>query len=108
MLLIQSVHACYTYIYIHIYIYIYSYMYLIYSSGAKHIRRVLQYVEEHNLVSRWRRIGIELEITNSDLDITQRDRDSVEDRAVAMLDQWLASGSATKQALVEAVWVVKK
>ena len=69
---------------------------------------MLQYLEEHNLVSRWRRIGIELELTNSDLDVIQRDRDSVEDCAVAMLDQWLASGSATKQALVEAVQVVKK
>ena len=65
-------------------------------------------MEEHNLVCRWRRIGIELELTNSDLDVIQRERDSVEDRAVAMLDQWLASSSATKPALVEAVQVVKK
>ena len=64
-------------------------------------------MEEYNLISRWRRIGIELELTNSDLDVIQRERDSVEDRAVAMLDQWLTSSRATKQALVEAVRVVK-
>ena len=65
-------------------------------------------MEEHNLISRWRRIGIEVELTNSDLDVIQRERDSVEDRAVAMLDQWLTSSRATKRALVEAVRVIKK
>ena len=78
------------------------------SSGAKHIRGVLRYLEEHNLVSRWRRIGLELELTNDLLDVTQRDRDSVEDCAAAMLHEWLTSSIATKQALVEAVRVVKK
>ena len=64
-------------------------------------------MEQHNLVSRWRRIGLELELTNGDLDVIQRNRESVEDRAAAMLDQWLTSGIATKKALVEAVRVLK-
>ena len=73
------------------------------SSRADNIRGVFRYLGKHNLISRWRRIGLELELTNGDLDVIQRNRDSVEDRAAAMLDQWLTSGRATKQALVEAV-----
>ena len=84
-----------------------TYIYNTSSSGAKHIRGVLWYLEERNLVSRWRRIGLELELTNGDLDVIQRNRDSVEDRAAAMLDQWLTSGRATKKALVEAVRLLK-
>ena len=52
-------------------------------------------------------IGLELELTYDNLDIIERNRDSVEDRAAAMLNQWLTSGRATKQVLVEAVQEVK-
>ena len=72
-----------------------------------HTCRVLQYVEKHSLVSRWRRIGLVLQLTYDKLDVIQRDRDSVEDCAAAMLHQWLTSGGATKQALVDAVQEVK-
>ena len=64
---------------------------------------MFRYLGKRNLLSRWRRIGLELEISDGDLDIVQRNRDSVEDRAAGMLNQWLTSGRATKQALVEAV-----
>ena len=90
----QSVSPCILYLRI--------YLYNLFS-GAKHIRRVLRYLEKHDLVSRWRRVGLELELTDGDLDIIQRNRDSVEDRAAGMLSRWLTSGGATKQALVEAV-----
>ena len=83
-------------------------MYILYVfSGAKHIRHVLRYLEKHDLVSRWRRVGLELELTDGDLDIVQRNRDSVEDRAAGMLSRWLTSGGATKQALMEAVQEIK-
>ena len=55
----QSVHACYTYIHICIYN---TFL------GAKHIHRVLRYLEKHDLVSRWRRVGLEPELTDGDLD----------------------------------------
>ena len=42
-----------------------------------------------------------------DLEVIQGNKDSVESRAAAMLYKWLTSGKATKQALVEAVRVVK-
>ena len=74
---------------------------------ATHLCGVLLYLKKHNIVSYWRMIGLELELTNDNLDIIESYRDSVEDCAMAMLHQWLASGRATKQALVEAVQEVK-
>ena len=82
-------------------------MYIISSAEAKHLHGVLRYLEKQSLVSRWRRIGLVLQLTYDNLEVVQRDRDSVEDRATAMLHQWLTSGRATKQALVEAVEDVK-
>ena len=75
--------------------------------GGEHLRQVLRYLEKQNLLFRWRRIGIELELTYDDLEVIWYNRDSVEDRAAAMLYQWLISGRATKQALVEAVQLVE-
>ena len=80
---------------------------IIFSAEAAHLCGVLQYLEKQNLVFRWRRIGLQLALTYGDLEVIQRDKDSVEDCAAAMLHQWLTSGRATKQALVEAVRVVK-
>ena len=74
---------------------------------AAHLRGALRYLEKQNIVFRWKRIGLELNLTYSDLEVIKGDSDSVEDRATAMLHQWLTSGRATKQALVEAVRVVK-
>ena len=48
-----------------------------------------------------------LELTFGDLDIIKCNSDSVEDCAAAMLNKWLTSGKATKQALVEALQMVK-
>ena len=52
-------------------------------------------------------IGLELELTYDNLDVIERDKDTVADRVAAMLHQWLTSGKATKQALMEAVQEVK-
>ena len=61
----------------------------------------------NTLLLHWWRIGIELEVTYGDLEVIQGNKDSMELCAAAMLNKWLNSGSATKQALVEAVQVVK-
>ena len=76
---------------------------------AKHLHGVLRYLEEQSLVAHWWRIGIKLEQTLGDLEVIKSDSDSVEYRAaaLAMLNKWLISGRATRQALVEAVRVVK-
>ena len=94
----------YTYIYICI---VYVCIDMTFSAGTTHIREVLHYLEKQNLVSRWRRIGLELQLTCDDLNIIKRNNDSVEDCATDMLHQWLRSGRATKQALLEAVQMVK-
>ena len=80
---------------------------IISSAEAAHLCGVLQYLETQNLVFRWRRIGLQLALTYGDLEVIQRDKDSVEDCAAAMLYQWLTSGKASKQVLAEAVQVVK-
>ena len=86
---------------------LYIAIYIISSAEAVQLRRVLRYFEKQSIVARWRRIGLELELNYDNLDIIERNRDSVEDRAAAMLHQWLTSGRATKQALLDAVQEVK-
>ena len=80
---------------------------IISSAEATHLRGVFRYLKKQNLLSRWRMIGLELELNYDNLDIIERNRDSVEDCAAAMLHQWLTSGRATKQALLDAVQEVK-
>ena len=84
-----------------------SALYIIFSTEAKHLCKVLWYLERQSLVAHWWRIGLELELTYGDLEVIQGNKDSVEQRAAAMLYKWLTSGGATKQALVEAVQEVK-
>ena len=85
----------------------YYYTCIIPFAGATHLRGVLRYLKKENVVTYWRMIGIELELTYSDLDIIEQNRDTLADRVAAMLNQWLTSGRATKQALMEAVQEVK-
>ena len=68
---------------------------------------MLPYLEDRGLVPRWRRVGIQLKLTGEALDIIERDRAGEENRAIAMLHQWLISGRATKQALVDALQRIK-
>ena len=70
---------------------------------ATHLRGVLRYLAKRSLVYCWKRIGIELALTYVDLEVIERDKHDVQDRAAAMLHQWLTSGRATKQALLDAV-----
>ena len=86
---------------------LYIHVYIISSVGPTHTRKVLHYLENQGLVSRWRRIGLELELTPDDLDIIESNRAREEDRATDMLYRWLTSGRATKQVLVDALQVVK-
>ena len=80
---------------------------IIFSVGVAHLRGVLRYLKKQNVVSSWRMIGLELELTYDNLDVIEHNRDTVMDRLAAMLHQWLTSGTATKQALLEAVQEVK-
>ena len=77
------------------------------SVGSEHLREVLQYLEAQDITTRWKRIGVQLKLSYGDLDKIESNKASVEDCAMAMLYQWLISGRATKQALIDAVQVVK-
>ena len=76
---------------------------IISSAEATHLLEVLLFLKKQGLVSRWRMIGLLLQLTYDNLEVIQRDRDSMEDRAATMLHQWLTSGGATKQGLLDAV-----
>ena len=61
---------------------------------------LLLYLEDRGLVARWKKIGVMLQLSYSDLEVIKRNQFDEEERLMAMLNQWLTSGRATKQALV--------
>ena len=80
---------------------------IISSAEATHLLELLLFLKKQGLVSRWRMIGLVLKLAYDNLEVIKCNNDNVEDRAAAMLHQWLSSGRATKQALVEAVQEAK-
>ena len=52
-----------------------------------HLRGVLRCLEREGLIARWRRIGLELELTFGDLEVIKCNNDSVEDCMTSLLDQ---------------------
>ena len=78
-------------------------IYLISSADATHLHAVYLFLKKQHLVSHWKMIGLILELDYDNLEVIKGNNDRVEDRATAMIHQWLTSGRATKQALVEAV-----
>ena len=83
------------------------YVCITFATGATHLLEVFRHLERLNLVSRWRRVGLELELPYDNLEVVQANREGVEDRAVAMLHEWLTGGRATKQALLKAIQMIK-
>ena len=71
--------------------------------GIGDLDGVLTSVESFGLVSRWERIGVRLRVSYSDLKTIKRDELGENERLSAMLDKWLRSGQATKQALAAAL-----
>ena len=69
--------------------------------GPGHLTEVLMCLIERGLVARWRMIGVLLRLPYSDLEIIENNKIGEENRLIAMLNQWLVSGRATKQALVD-------
>ena len=69
-------------------------------TDSDHLSVVLLCLEERGLVTRWKKIGIMLQLRYSDLEVIKRNQPDEEERLMAMLNQWLISGRATKQALV--------
>ena len=74
-----------------------------YFVGPANLLAVMLCLEKRGLVARWRRIGVQLQLLYSDLEIIANNNSGEENRMMAMLNQWLTSGKATKQALVDAL-----
>ena len=55
--------------------------------------------------AKWRRLGLELDLTPGTLDAIQQRYPEPEDRLERVLLEWLKRGSATWRQLVEALWV---
>ena len=51
--------------------------------------------------SKWRRLGLELDLAPGTLDAIERERPQLDDRLERVLHEWLNSGSATWRQLVE-------
>ena len=54
--------------------------------------------------AKWRRIGIELDLTPGTLDAIEQEHSKADDRLERVLFIWLNKGSATWIQLVEALW----
>ena len=65
-------------------------------------------LEDLGLVARWKKIGMMLQLPYSDLEVIKRNQPDEEERLMAMLNQWLTSGRATKQALVDMLRRLRK
>ena len=60
-------------------------------------------MQEQGFLPRWKMIGAFLNLSYSNLKVIERNEPGEEDRMMAMLNEWLVSGRATKQALVDAL-----
>ena len=77
------------------------------SVGSDHLPVVLLYLEDQGLITRWKKIGVMLRLPHSDLEVIKRNQPDEEERLMAMLDQWLTSGRATKEALVDVLQTLR-
>ena len=64
---------------------------------------MLIYLQEQGFLSRWRMIGAFLSLSYSSLKVIERNEVGEEERMMAMVNEWLISGRATKQALIDAL-----
>ena len=71
--------------------------------GPDDLSAVLFCLEQQGLVARWKKIGVLLKVRFADLEVIKQNEDDVEDRMMSMLNKWLTSGRASKQALANAL-----
>ena len=64
------------------------------------------YKELFEIRAKWRRLGLELDLTPEILDAIQQRYPEAEDRLERVLLEWLNKGTATWKQLVEALWAV--
>ena len=71
--------------------------------GVRNLDDVLTCFESLSLVHQWKRIGMRLKLTYSELRIIRNEETGENDRLAAMLYKWLRSDRATKETLVAAL-----
>ena len=74
---------------------------------SKYLCEVLEFSEVQDIISYWRRTGLQLKLRYGELECIECNKARLQDRVAAMLRQWLISGRVTKQALVDALQRVK-
>ena len=67
---------------------------------------VLISLQKRGLTTRWKKIGVLLQVPYPDLEIIKRNEDDEEGRMMATLNKWLTSGNASKEALANALQVL--
>ena len=72
-------------------------------AGPGDLAIVLVCLNECGVVTRWKKIGALLGLLYSNLQMIQKDESDEENRLIAMLNLWLKTGTATKQALMSAM-----
>ena len=68
-----------------------------------HLDDVLTCFESFGLVTRWKKIGLRLKVSYSDLQMIGKEEMGENDRLVAMLHKWLRGGKATSRDLATAL-----
>ena len=82
----------------------YSVIYILFGAvGPDHLSEVMMFLQDLGLVVHWKMIGVLLQLSYPNLEIIENNNARVENRLIAMLHQWLVSGRASKQALVDAL-----
>ena len=76
-------------------------------ADSYHFPDLLEYLQAKGFIFRWKVIGGFLRIPYSRLKVIERNEFGEEERMMAMLDQWLSTGTATKQALLDALRRIK-
>ena len=64
---------------------------------------MVEHLARMGMIPYWNRIGLQLGMSYSQLKTIQKDEAVEYDRFTAMLDLWLRTGNATKQALGDAL-----
>ena len=64
---------------------------------------MVEHLGRIGMIPYWNRIGLQLGLSYSQLKTIQKDEAAEYDRFTAMLDLWLRTGNATKQALGDAL-----
>ena len=82
-----------------------TYLY-IFTAGSENMPEVLSYLIRHGMIPYWKRLGVLLGLPYADMEAVEAVRVRADERMMAMLSQWLRSGTATKQRLLDVLKIM--